>query len=301
VPNTSTGVNTVARSLDLGPGDEVLMSDHEHGGCRYAVEAACRARGAVPVVVALPYPLADPAAVVDALAAAVTPRTRAVYVSHLASDTAAILPVAEICRWARANGLLSIVDGAHVPGQVPLDLAGIGPDAYVGNCHKWLCAPKGSAFLWVAPELREQVQPLVVSWGCVPGASFTRRHGWRGTHDPAATLAVPAAIAFQERHSWPAVRARGHTLAARFGTAVTNRYGLPAPYLFGGDLHAQMVSVPIPWDGDPRELQARIRESYRIEVPVHRWNGRTLVRPSFAGYNDWSHAERLLEALARLI
>src|SRR5439155_9041984 len=116
------------------------------------------------------------------------PRTRAVYLSHLASQTAAVLPVTEVCGWARSVGLLSIVDGAHVPGQLPLDIGAVAPDAYVGNCHKWLCAPKGSAFLWVAAHLREQVQPLVVSWGCLPGAPFTRRHGWRGIRGPGARL-----------------------------------------------------------------------------------------------------------------
>jgi isopenicillin-N epimerase len=301
VPNTSTAVNTVARSLDLAPGDEVLLTDHEYGACHYALEAACQARGATAVVVPMPYPLSDPADVVAALAAAATPRTRAVFFSHLTSETAAILPVAEICRWATENGILSLVDGAHVPGQIPLDLAAIDPDAYMGNCHKWLCAPKGSAFLWVRADLREQVQPLVVSWGCVPGASFAQRHGWRGTHDPAATLAVPSAIAFQDRHNWPAVRARGHDLAARFGAAVAERYDVSAPYPAGSEWHAQMISVAIPWDGDPKDLQARIREAYRIEVPVHTWAGRTLVRPSFAGYNDWSHAQRLLDALAEFV
>ncbi len=301
VPNTTTGVNTVLRSIDLRPGEEVLLSDHEYGACRFAVQAACRARGAAAVVVPMPYPLDDPAAVLAAFAGAANPRTRAVFVSHLASETAAVLPVAGICRWAREAGLLSVVDGAHVPGQLPLDLASLAPDAYVGNCHKWLCAPKGSAFLWVTADLRDRVQPLVVSWGCVPGASFVERHGWPGTHDPAAALAVPAAIAFQDRHGWPAVRERGHALAARFATMLTERYGLQPPYRPGSDRHAQMISVPVPWTGEPKELQRQIRESYRIEVPVHAWGGRTLIRASFAGYNDWSHAERLLDALDHLV
>jgi isopenicillin-N epimerase len=301
VQNTTTGVNTLARSLPLSAGDEVLVTDHEYVPCRVALEVVCAAAGASVVEVTLPYPLADTTEIVGAIAAAAGPRTRALLVSHLASETAAILPVLEICRWARQHNVLSIVDGAHVPGQLPLDITAIDPDAYVGNCHKWLGAPKGSAFVWVSRDWRDQVQPLVISWGYVRGGAFVDRHGWRGTQDPAATLAVPAAITFQERHQWPAIRARGHEYAGRFGAIVAERYGQQPAYLPGGDLHAQMISVPIPWDEEPRDLQRRIRETYRIEVPVHGWQGRTLIRPSFAGYNDWSHAERLLFALSQLL
>jgi isopenicillin-N epimerase len=301
VQNTTTGINTLARSLTLSPGDEVLVTDHEYVPCRVAMEVVCAAAGAKVVEVSLPYPLTDAADIVAAFAAAATPRTRALLVSHLASETAAILPVQEICHWARQHDVLSIVDGAHVPGQLPLDIAAIDPDAYVGNCHKWLGAPKGSAFMWVAASWRDSVQPLVISWGYVRGGAFVDRHGWRGTQDPAATLAVPAAITFQERHNWPAVRARGHEYAGRFGAIVAERYGQQPAYLPGGDMHAQMISIPIPWDGDPKELQRRIRETYRIEVPVNGWNDRTLLRPSFAGYNDWSQAERLLHALGQLL
>lgn len=297
VRNTTAGVNAVARSLDLRPGDEVLTTNHEYGACVLTWQVVCRAAGARLVVAELPDPLVDPDSVVAALDAAAGERTRVVFVSHLASMTAAVLPVAAICRWARQRGVMSVIDGAHVPGQLALDLGTLGADAYVGNCHKWLCAPKGSAFLWVAEWLREHIEPLVVSWGCEEGAPFAARHSWGGTHDPAAALAVPTAIAFQARLRWDGVRERGHALAARLQDTLVARFGL-APLYTGPQWHAQMISVPVPWPTDEvGELQRRLRENARIEIPVISWGGRTLVRASFQGYNDGHDLDRLVQAL----
>lgn len=300
VQNTTAGVNAVARSLELGPGDQVLTTNHEYGACLLAWQVVCAARGASLVVAELPDPLVDPASVVAALEAAATERTRAVFVSHLASMTAAVLPVSAICGWARKRGAVSVVDGAHVPGQLQLDVASVGADAYVGNCHKWLCAPKGSAFLWVAEWMRDQVEPVVVSWGCEEGAPFADRHSWGGTHDPAASLAVPTAIAFQARLRWDDVRARGHALAERFQAELIERNGM-RPLYQGPEWHGQMISVPVPWPAaEASELQRRLRDNARIEVPVIAWQGRTLVRPSFQGYNDARDLGRLVEVLGEI-
>jgi isopenicillin-N epimerase len=185
VPNATAALNTVIRSLSLEPGDEVVTTRHEYGAVTRTWEFA----GATLVH-------AEPEEVADAIG----PRTRAVSVSHITSPTALVLPVAEICAAARAVGALAIVDGAHAPGQLPLDLEALGADVYAGNCHKWLSAPKGSAFLWARADHHAWIDPLVVSWGYDDG--FAARHGWQGTRDPAAALAVPAAI---EAHSWAAV------------------------------------------------------------------------------------------------
>src|SRR5581483_2062935 len=160
VPNATSGVNTVARSLALGPGDEVLMTDEEYG----AIELTWEATGARVVRAPL-----------DSLWDRVTERTRVLSISHVASATGAILPVRELCAPARELGVLTVVDGAHAPGHVPVDLTAIGADAYAGNCHKWLCAPKGAGFLWVRPELQERIDPLVVSWGWRE-RDFAKRH-----------------------------------------------------------------------------------------------------------------------------
>jgi isopenicillin-N epimerase len=200
VPNATTGMNTLARSLALGPDDEVLTTEHEYG----AVDLTWEATGARVV--------RRPA---ESLWEGLTEQTRVLSVSHVASPTGAILPVAELCARAREVEILSVVDGAHAPGHVPVDLAALGADAYAGNCHKWMCAPKGAGFLWVREELQPRIDPLVVSWGW-PEQEFADRHGWQGTRDPAAWLAVPAAIEFQQEWEWDEVRSRSHALVERF-------------------------------------------------------------------------------------
>ena len=199
--NTSSALNTVIRSLPLGPGDEVLLGDAEYGGLEIlwrfvAEQTGVKLRRA-------PFAELEP-----------TPNTRVVFCSHIEWSTGRVNDVAAVCSAARAVGALSIVDGAHAPGQVPLDLVALGPDVYAGNCHKWLCAPKGSAFLYARPGAQESIEPLVVSWDWIDGAPFHQRHRWQGTRDPAALLAVPAAIAFQAEHDWPSVR-RALSRAAR--------------------------------------------------------------------------------------
>jgi isopenicillin-N epimerase len=276
VPNATVGMNTVARSLGLAPGDEVLMTDHEYG----AVESTWEAVGAR--IVRAPF---------ESLWEYVTERTRVLSISHVASPTGEIFPVAELCARARQAGLMSVVDGAHAPGHVPVDLGAIGADAYAGNCHKWLCAPKGAGFLWVRRELQERIDPLVVSWGWAE-EEFVKRHTWQGTRDPAAWLAVPAAIAFQREWGWDEVRTRCHALAERFVAVSGLR---PAATEFG-----QMLAVELP-PCDPEEVQRRLLDAHRIEVPCFEHNGRPLLRLSVQGYNDEADIERLLEALPRCL
>ena len=214
VHNATFGVNVVARSLHLQPGDEILSTTHEYGACSNAWEMACQKAGAHYVRHPLTLPVTTPEAVVEALWHGVTERTRVIYLSHITSPTALTLPVAEICARARAAGILTVVDGAHAPGQIELNLDQLGADAYTGNLHKWLCAPKGSAFLWVRKELQPQIEPLVVSWGWgqdrnrFEESDYVAALQWQGTDDMSAYLSVPAAIDFQREHDWPAVRAR---------------------------------------------------------------------------------------------
>lgn len=298
VPNATTGINTVAKSLPLSPGDEVLATDHEYGAVDLTWEAACAARGASYRRVPVPLPYSDPADLIDHLFAAVTPRTRAIAISHITSPTALIWPVMEVCRRAREIGVLTVIDGAHAPGQIDLDLAAIAPDFYAGNCHKWLCAPKGSAFLYAAPAHQAMIEPLVTSWGCVPGASFAQRHGWQGTRDIAAYLSVPAAIGWQASHDWPAVRERCHALAVNAQTRLHTWSGLPrvtTPDHFG-----QMVTVPVP-TADVHGLKAALYDRFRVEVPAIDWQGGAYLRLSFQAYNSAADIDRLMAALDALL
>ncbi|MHB8648106.1 MAG: aminotransferase class V-fold PLP-dependent enzyme, partial [Thermomicrobiales bacterium] len=207
MPNVTWAINAVARSLPLEPGDEVLATDLEYGAVDRTWRYYCDRRGARYINQPITLPVTTAEAFVDELWAGVTERTRVIAISHITSGTALILPVAEVCRRARAAGILTVVDGAHAPGQIDLDLDDLGADFYGGNCHKWLCAPKGSGFLFARPERQPLLEPLIISWGYqadVPGPSLFLDHFERtGTHDPAAYLSVPAAIAFQREYDWP--------------------------------------------------------------------------------------------------
>jgi isopenicillin-N epimerase len=307
VPNSTTGVNIVAQSFPLEPGDEVLTTDLEYGACDAAWLHACARRGASYRRVEMPLPC-DVANIVDRLLAATSPRTRLLYISHITSTTALILPVAEICAAARALGIRTLVDGAHAPGQLALDLTSIGADFYVGNCHKWLCAPKGSGFLHARAEHQAMLDATVISWGYAEGTGghsgfdaylgqtlFERRLQWQGTRDISPWLAVPAAIAFQHRHDWPTVRARCHDLAAHALAVLTHRHGLHA--LASDADWAQMVAIPVPAQ-DPEALRRRLLEESRIEIPVTTHAGRVFVRLSVQGYNTAADIEHLLSAPA---
>ena len=307
VPNATTGVNVVAGSLKLQPGDEVLATDLEYGACDAAWLQACARQGAHYRRVRIPLPH-DRATVLERLMAATGPRTRLIFLSHLSSTTALILPVAEVCAEARRRGVLTLVDGAHAPGQLALDLAAIGADFYVGNCHKWLCAPKGSGFLQARAEHQAMLDASVISWGYAQGTGghagfdaylgrtgFERRMQWQGTRDITPWLAVPAALRFLDRFDWPAVRRRCHALAARALDELTKRHGLLP--VASDDDWVQMVAIPVP-PQDPQALRQRLYEESRIEIPVTTHAGQVFVRLSVQGYNTADDIDQLLAAPA---
>ena len=313
VANATTGVNIVAQSLALNllePGDEILTSDHEYGACESAWDWVCARTGARRVAMPVPLPF-DAAAYAERIWAGVTPRTRVLYLSHMSSQTALVFPIAELVRRARAAGIVSVIDGAHVPGQLPLALDALGADFYTGNCHKWLCAPKAAAFLYARTEHQAQLEATTISWGYDdaraedPGytaylghSRFERRLQWLGTRDISAFLSVPAAIEFQRRHDWDAVRADCHARALRTQARVCALTGLApigAPADFG-----QMVPIPMPATLDGAALKARLFDAHRIEVPVTGHSGRLFVRASFQGYNDEADADALVGALREI-
>lgn len=294
VPNATHGVNLAARSLELGPGDEVVATDLEYGACDLAWEWLCRRTGATYVRAETPRPPASADDIVEALFDRVTERTRVVFVSHVTSETALVLPIADIVGRAREAGLVSVVDGAHGPAHVPVDVDALGADFYSGNAHKWLMSPKGAGFLHVRPERQERVDAAIVSWGYEEGTSFAGRIEQQGTRDCAAWLAVPDAIRFQAERDWDGVRERCRLLAreARDRLCVLLDTEPPAP----AALHAQMTTVRLPAP-DP-DLSHRLYARHRIEVPVVGPESDRL-RISVAGYTTRDEVERLLAALAR--
>src|SRR5262249_37081422 len=216
----------------------------------------------------------------------------------ISSPTALRFPVAELCAGARAAGALSVVDGAHAPGQIDLDVAATGADFYAGNFHKWLCAPKGAGFLYVRPEAQALLEPPIVSWDW-PAEEWADRFRWTGTHDPAAHLAVPAAIDFQSEHDWDEVRTRCHSLARLAAREVAELLGTE-PFPERDEEFVQMVSVRLP-PCNAEELSVRLAHEQRIEVAAQTWRGRRDLRISFQGYNDEGDLEALLAALPKLI
>ncbi len=299
VPNATVAINQVARAVRLRPGDEILTTDHEYGAMDYTWNFICGKTGARYIRHPIPVPVTTPQALADSFWSAVTPATRVIFLSHVTSPTALIFPVGEICRRARAAGILTIIDGAHIPGHLPLDLTALAADIYTGNCHKWLCAPRGSAFLYARPEHHAWLEPLVISWGYVEGATFTQQNQWQGTRDLAAFLSVPAAIDFQAEHDWLTVRQRGHALAREARAALTAWSGLeplsPDSYLW----FAQMITLPLP-PCDPAVLKARLYDEFRVEAPIVTWNDKPHIRLSFQGYNTADDLDRLMAALRSL-
>jgi isopenicillin-N epimerase len=312
VPNATTGLNVVARALPLAPGDEVLGTDHEYGALDRTWRFICRRRGARYINQPVPLPVRSAEEVVEQIWEGVTPRTRVLFLSHLSSPTALIFPVEALIRRARDAGLITVVDGAHVPGQIPLDLAALGVDFYSGNCHKWLCSAKGSGFLYARREMQHLLEPLVVSWGWQPekttlltldgvdASPFIVQQEWQGTRDIAPYLSVPAAIQFQAEHDWPRVRAECHELVRHARQAMSELTGLEPICPDSPEWFGQMATIPLP-ACDVDELKRRLYDEYRVEVPVIGWGGRQFVRVSVQGYNTRGDVDALVRALENLL
>lgn len=298
VHNATNGVNVAAKSLRLQVGDEILTADHEYGALNLMWGYLQAEKGLNIVIQELPDMLNDPDEVVEKLWEGVTERTRVIYLSHITSPTALILPVEKICQRARAEGILTIIDGAHAPGQVSLNLDQLGADFYTGNCHKWLCAPKGAAFLYVRPEHHDQVIPPIISWGW-DGETMFERTRMQGTQDISAYLTVPDAIRFQEEHNWDAVRIQCHDLAIETMERINSLTGcapLATPEFFG-----QMAAARLPEGCDGVQLKSRLYDDFHIEIPITEHKGQYLIRVSIQGYNTREDADALLDALEDLL
>jgi isopenicillin-N epimerase len=295
--NATTAVNTVLRSLVLEPGDELLLTDHAYPASRNALERVAAGSRARVVVARVPFPCDSPGVVTEAVLAGVTPRTRLAMIDHVTSPTGMVLPVGEIVRALDARGVDALVDGAHAPGMLPLALDHLASAYYAGNCHKWLCAPKGAGFLHVRADRRDGVRPLVTSHGATErraGRSpFHDEFDWMGTDDPTPFLCVPAAIEFLGSllpGGWPEVYERNRRLALEGRAILASALGLGPPC--PDEMIGSLAALPLPDGIDP--LQAALREQ-GIEVPVIAWPQRPkrLIRISAQLYNDRSQYVRL--------
>ena len=322
VPNATAGINIVARSLDLRAGDEVVALDHAYNAATNALQHAATAAGARLVVARLPFPGATPDLARDVILDAVTPRTRLVMIDHVTSATALVLPVGEIVAALAARGVDAVVDGAHAPGMLDVDISAIGAAYYAGNCHKWMSAPKGSGFLHVRRDLQERARPLAISHGANsprPGRTrFRVEHDWTGTSDPSAYLSIPAAIEFGASllpGGWPALRERNRDLSVRGRDLLCAALGVeaPAPDAMIGSMASiplplEPAGTPVPGPGQYDDPVHAGLQRHGIQVSIGPWpqrpggeTWRRLVRFSAAPYVSLSDLELLAGVLPGLI
>ncbi|HYZ87986.1 MAG TPA: aminotransferase class V-fold PLP-dependent enzyme [Myxococcales bacterium] len=315
VPNATTGVNTVLRSLRFGPGDELLTTDHAYNACRNALRAVAQS-GARVVTTAVPWPGTAPARVVDAVLGAVTARTRLALLDHVTSPTGLIFPVETLVRALQERGVDTVVDGAHAPGMLSLSIRGLGAAYYTGNCHKWLCTPKGSGFLHVRRDRQERMLPLAISHGYnsnrTDRSRFRLLFDWGGTDDPTPFLCIPEAIRFLGAllpGGWPELMQRNRALALEGRAVLCAALRIPEPA--PAEMIGSLASVPLPDSTgplpDPGSLydpvQRTLYDRYRIEVPVFTFpeHPRRLVRISAQLYNSRSQFELLARALTETL
>jgi len=298
VDNTSAGVNAVVRSMPLAAGDEIVITDHAYGGIVTAIQYAAQRAGASVTTVTMPYPAFTDAECLTRISDAIMPRTRLVIVDHIAAESALVFPVADIVRLCHEKGVMVMVDGAHVPGQIGLDVASLGADIYIANLHKWAMAPRSSAFMVATPECQAWLHPPVVSWGY--GAGFTQEFDWVGTRDPSPWLAAPTGVTFLLGLGFADLRQYCHALAWRSAQRLTDAWGTPLEI---SESHVgSMVSVMTPLrcgttKPEAQVLRDRLLFEHNIEVQVHARAGRVWVRLCAQAYNEDGDIERLAAAV----
>ena len=299
VANATAGCNAVLGSLDLAPGDEILLTDHTYGAIRNAARHVAERAGASLGTAAIPFPLADPSAVPELIAAALRPRTRLVLLDHITSDTALLLPLAQTIAVCHSAGVPVLVDGAHAPGQLPLELPALNADWYVGTLHKWAFALRGAAFLWARADRQRDLEPAAISWGYRQGlhSSFD----WTGTADPTPYLAAPIGLEFLAGLGGVDLFRRNAELAGAAAALLRSAWGGPQPAPPTAGLAMRLAALPgrfAATAATAAHLRDRLLQLHAIEVPVILRAGRLWLRLAAQAYNELADYERLLPAIA---
>ncbi|APZ96093.1 aminotransferase class V-fold PLP-dependent enzyme [Fuerstiella marisgermanici] len=307
VDNATVAMNIVAESVDLKPGDEVLLTDHEYGAVRNIWNHKSQQTGAKIITAQLPFPL-DDEGIVTALENAISDNTKMIVISHVTSPTAAILPVKAICQLAKRYGILTAIDGPHAIAMLDVHLDDIGCDYYCASCHKWLCAPFGSGFLWAHPKHHGKIRCPITSWGgSIAGrpSCWQDRINWLGTRDPAPLLSIPAAIEFFSELGLDTFRQHAHKLICHARRELLAMDGI-GPFCTSTEADVvSMCAVELPqpadwkpgYHGHPDPLQLELRDEHGIELPVAAWNGRRFLRVSAHLYNSQEDIDKLLNAV----
>lgn len=300
-PNATSGANAVLRSMRFAAGDEVLHVSHVYNAVRNTIAYVAEQAGAKAVIADIPFPRPEPAAIVKSIERAITKRTRIAVIDHITSPSGLVLPVDDIVRLCHAADVPVLIDGAHGPGQVPLDLQGLDVDWYVGTCHKWLCAPKGCGFIYARADRRADLHPVTISHGY--GGGFTAEFDWTGTMDPSAFLSLPASIAFYEKLGGVALRERNRKLAAEAATLLAGALKTEVGAL--PDMAGSMGLVRLPIALESKRSEAvRVRQALQAagtDAPVHPLDGALWLRLSAYAYNEIGDYERLAELLPAVL
>ncbi|GAB5416045.1 MAG: aminotransferase class V-fold PLP-dependent enzyme [Crocinitomicaceae bacterium] len=298
--NPTYAINIIAKSLNLSPGDEILATDQEYGALDKTWKYYCDKAGATYVQQHIQLPVTSKEQMIDNFFAGYSDRTKAIFISQITSMTALIFPVKEICERAKSLGLLTIVDGAHVPGHITLDLSELKADIYTGACHKWMMTPKGCSFLFARPEVQNDFDPVIISWGYdaeVPGKSkFLDYHQLQGTRDYSAFLTVPESIRFMEKHDWWEVSRKNKELLRKNYVTLCDLFGATPLCPITDEFLGQIASVPLPIS-DPAPLKKVLFEKYKIEIPVFKLRDQVYLRLSTQAYVSQEDIDALIEAL----
>jgi len=298
-PNPTTAINNVIENLNLNKGDEVLMTQHEYGALVRAWSRSSRKNNFAIVQQSVNVPVDSKKKFIKQFLTGITVNTKVLFISQITSQTGLIFPVKEICEYARKKGIITIVDGAHVPGHINLNISNLDCDFYTGTCHKWLCAPKGSSFLYVKKSFQDSLKPQVMSWGEEgddPGPSqFQMDFQWQGTKDMSSFLSIPSAIHFIESNNWEENHKLSKELILEVSDDLKNLFGTD-PLFKSEDWVGQMVSHPLPLTA-PENLKEILWEKFLIEVPIFEWKKQKYIRVSAHFYNGKNDMKTLINAL----
>ena len=298
-PNPTTAINNIIENLDIAEGDEILTTQHEYGALIRAWNRLSIRKSFSFIQQKIDLPLGSKETFIDQFCAGINERTKIIFISHITSQTALIFPVEEICKIAKSKGIVTIIDGAHAPGHIDLDITQIGCDYYTGACHKWMCAPKGSSFLYVAKNFQKGMSPQIMSWGEKgddPGPSqFLMDFQWQGTKDMSAFLAIPSAIRFLQENKWKEKSVISKNLISHLAGRLKDILGTESLFK-NKNWIGQMISHPLPLDS-PVNLKDMLWNDFKIEVPIFDWGKRNFIRVSAHFYNDQKDMDHLIKAL----
>lgn len=303
--NPTYAINIIAKSMNLSPGDEILATNHEYGALDRTWDYYCKKAGAKYIQQSIPIPLTSKEEFIESFWKGYTPNTKAIFISHITSMTALIFPVKEICEKAKELGLMTIVDGAHVPGHIPLDLSELKADIYTGACHKWMLTPKGCSFLYATKEVQNNFDPVIISWGYqaeFPGKSlFLDYHQQQGTRDYSAFLTVPKAIDFLAKNNWESVSEDAKTMLRSNYKSLCDIVGTQPICPVTPEFLGQICSIPVTLkNDDPLLLKNILFDQYKIEIPVFKLREQVFMRLSTQAYVTQENIDYLKRALQEI-